>query len=73
MYRPPFQAESQANLYAKISAGIIERLPKRYSEELNQMVQAMLMQDKEKRPTTRDFLRYDKIRMMIASIDLKRR
>ena len=37
------------------------------------MIQAMLHQDKEKRPSTRDFLRYDKIRIIIANIDLKRR
>lgn len=44
MHRPPFQAESQAKLYAKISTGQAARIPDRYSDELDRVVQAMLTQ-----------------------------
>eukprot|EP00158_Paraphelidium_tribonemae_P003932 Partr_v1_DN26478_c0_g1_i10_m23811 putative S_TKc len=40
--KPPFQAESQAALYAKISQAVVERIPSRYSEELDKMVKSML-------------------------------
>ena len=43
--RPPFLADSQAELTAKIKFGMVTRIPNKYSDELNQVVRAMLQVD----------------------------
>lgn len=42
---PPFLADTQSELTAKIKYGMVSRIPNRYSEELNQVVKAMLQVD----------------------------
>eukprot|EP00158_Paraphelidium_tribonemae_P003934 Partr_v1_DN26478_c0_g1_i1_m23795 putative S_TKc len=71
--KPPFQAESQAALYAKISQAVVERIPSRYSEELDKMVKSMLHYNRAGRPDAAELLRVDKVKLNIGLLDLKRR
>ncbi|TFJ82405.1 hypothetical protein NSK_006314 [Nannochloropsis salina CCMP1776] len=48
--RPPFDASSHASLAHKINAGKISRIPDRYSDELQQVIRAMLHKNPAKRP-----------------------
>ncbi|KAI8929250.1 kinase-like domain-containing protein [Entophlyctis helioformis] len=67
---PPFQANSQPALATKIRAGKIQPLPSQYSSELEQMIQAMLILDYEKRPSTQELLGHQRIRLSIREQDL---
>lgn len=43
--KPPFEATNHLSLALKIKDGIFERLPVRYSEELQKLVESMLQKD----------------------------
>ena len=53
---PPFEAKNHVTLAMKIKEGRVERLPSRYSEELNRAVSAMLAVDYKRRPSTSDLI-----------------
>ncbi|CAG8665304.1 8235_t:CDS:2, partial [Gigaspora margarita] len=55
--QPPFQAKSQPVLAIKISAGTISPIPSRYSDELYNIIKAMLMVDPNQRPTTMELIK----------------
>ncbi|CAG8583597.1 9854_t:CDS:2, partial [Dentiscutata heterogama] len=55
--QPPFQAKSQPILALRISAGTISPIPSRYSDELHNIIRAMLMVDPNKRPTTAELMK----------------
>lgn len=48
---PPFQAKDMHQLYQKVQAGKISRIPQHYSNDIWSVVQAMLQQDPKKRPS----------------------
>ncbi|WFD00766.1 hypothetical protein MYAM1_003518 [Malassezia yamatoensis] len=53
---PPFDAANQAELTRKIKQGVVPCLPRNYSRELQDTVNAMLQLDPRRRPTTRQLL-----------------
>ncbi|KAF9941978.1 G2-specific serine/threonine protein kinase [Modicella reniformis] len=70
---PPFLADTQAELNAKIKLGRIPMLPPQYSQELGLIVRAMLQVNPRKRPTTTELLSNPRIRNTSEDIELKRR
>jgi len=49
--KPPFEATNHLSLAIKIKTGKFERLPLRYSEELQSIVERMIHTDAKKRPS----------------------
>jgi serine/threonine protein kinase len=62
---PPFTAKNHLALAEKIIAGKIERIPERYSEDLQEVIQAMLQVDPKARPTVEDLIKIPKIKLRI--------
>lgn len=54
--RPPFTAHDLSGLYKKICAGIFDRIPIQYSNDLHNVVSSLLQLDPEKRPDTEELL-----------------
>ena len=54
---PPFEAKNHVTLAMKIKEGRVERLPSRYSEELNRTISAMINVDYKRRPSTADLIK----------------
>lgn len=50
--RPPFTAHDLSGLYKKICAGVFERIPFVYSNDLQAVIASLLQQDPKKRPDT---------------------
>ncbi len=50
----------------KIKKGRVERLPNRYSEELNRVVAAMLNVDYKRRPSTSDLIQLPPVAGMLG-------
>ena len=53
---PPFEAKNQMTLALKIKEGRFERLPSKYSEELQRAIGQMLCIDSKRRPAVADLL-----------------
>ncbi|KAK3818400.1 MAG: kinase-like domain-containing protein [Benniella sp.] len=70
---PPFLADTQAELDAKIRLGRVPSLPAQYSQELGLIVRSMLQVNPRKRPTTADLLANSRIRLISRELELKRR
>ncbi|KAF9940639.1 G2-specific serine/threonine protein kinase [Mortierella alpina] len=70
---PPFLAETQGELSAKIRVGRIPMLPSQYSHELGQVVRAMLQVNPRKRPTTMELLSNPRIKNISVEQELNRR
>ncbi|KAG0211186.1 G2-specific serine/threonine protein kinase [Mortierella sp. GBA30] len=70
---PPFLADTQGELSAKIRVGRIPMLPAQYSQELGQVVRAMLQVNPRKRPTTTDLLNNPRIKNISMEQELNRR
>jgi NIMA (never in mitosis gene a)-related kinase len=62
---PPFQAQNHLALAMKIKDGKFERLPPRYSEELQRVVAWMLTLAHEKRPSVDDLMNIPQISLRI--------
>lgn len=62
---PPFTAKNHLALAEKIIAGKIDRIPERYSEDLQEVIEAMLQEDPDKRPTVEDLIKIPKIKLRI--------
>lgn len=62
---PPFTAQNHLSLAVKIKAGKFERLPPRYSEELQRVVEWMLCQNFEERPTVDDLMNLPQVSVRI--------
>jgi serine/threonine protein kinase len=69
--RPPFEATNHLALAKKIINGQIERIPERYSEDLQQQVQWMLSTDPESRPSVDDLINNPKIKLRMSERDMK--
>jgi len=69
--RPPFEASNHLSLAIKIREGKFERLPQRYSEDLQKVLELMLNLDSEKRPSAEDLLKIPQIAMRIKEKKLR--
>jgi len=69
--RPPFEAKNHMALAMKIKAGKIERLPSRYSEELQRVVLWMLTVNSNKRPSVEDLLNIPQISLRLREKKLR--
>lgn len=69
--KPPFEAQNHLSLAIKIKAGKFERLPLRYSEDLQKVIESMLNIKPEKRPTVEDLLNYPTIAIRRKEQELK--
>ena len=49
--RPPFTANDLSGLYKKVCAGIFDRIPLMYSNDLQTVISSLLKLDPHKRPT----------------------
>lgn len=54
--KPPFTATDLQGLYRKVCAGVFERIPLCYSNELSAIISFLLKVDPDKRPTVDDIL-----------------
>ncbi|KAI1312660.1 Serine/threonine-protein kinase Nek2 [Mortierella claussenii] len=70
---PPFLADSQAQLSAKIKLGKIPMLPPQYSTELSLVVRSMLQVNPRKRPTTTDLLANPRIKLCKKQLEIEHR
>ncbi|CDW86995.1 serine threonine-protein kinase nek2 [Stylonychia lemnae] len=70
--RPPFQAENSLSLALKIKSGQFNKLPTRYSEELNRSIRWMLNVDPKKRPNVEDLLNLPAISMLLREKALQK-
>ncbi|KAF9191027.1 Serine/threonine-protein kinase Nek2 [Haplosporangium sp. Z 767] len=70
---PPFLADSQEELSAKIKLGRIPMLPPQYSQDLNNVVRAMLQVNPRKRPSTGDLLANPRIKIISMQLEVKRK
>lgn len=49
--KPPFRASDMEGLYKKVQKGIFEKLPNRYSKELQQIISLCLQVNPSSRPS----------------------
>ncbi|KAF9118290.1 G2-specific serine/threonine protein kinase [Mortierella sp. 14UC] len=70
---PPFLADTQAQLSARIKEGRVKSLPSQYTQELDQVVKWMLQVNSRKRPTTKDLLNDTRIKNVRQELDLTRK
>ena len=57
--RPPFKAESMEGLYHKIMKGKYQKIPDKYSQDLNEILKLMLKVDQNERPSCDELLKND--------------
>jgi len=69
--RPPFEAKNHLSLAMKIRAGKFDRLPKRYSEELQKLIEIMLSANPEKRPSAEALLKFPLLDMRVKEKKLR--
>lgn len=69
--KPPFDATNQLALAMKIKSGKFERLPIRYSEELQKVVSWMIRLNPEERPSTDALLNLPQISLRLKEQNLK--
>ncbi|KAG0371655.1 G2-specific serine/threonine protein kinase [Mortierella sp. AD032] len=68
---PPFLADTQAQLSARIKEGRVKSLPSQYTQELDNVVKWMLQVNSRKRPTTRDLLNDTRIKNVQTELELR--
>ena len=68
--RPPFQAKNQIMLGMRIKSGKIDRINKRYSEELWKIICWMMNTNYEKRPSTKDLMNIYEIKVRIKEEEI---
>jgi NIMA (never in mitosis gene a)-related kinase len=54
--QPPFRAQDLSGLYKKVCAGIFDRIPFQYSNDLQSVISSLLKIDPKKRPSVDDLL-----------------
>ena len=54
--RPPFTAHDLSGLYKKVCAGVFERIPYTYSNDLHGVISSLLKLDPKKRPDVDELL-----------------
>ena len=55
--RPPFKAETMDGLYHKIMKGKYQKIPEKYSQDLNEVLKLMLKVDEKERPSCEELLK----------------
>ena len=70
-FRPPFQAKNQIMLGMKIKSGKIERINKRYSNELWKCICSMMNINYEKRPSTFDLMKIKDVEIRIKEEEIE--
>ena len=68
--RPPFQAKNQIMLGMRIKSGKIDRINKRYSDELWKIICWMMNTNYEKRPSTKDLMNIYEIKVRIKEEEI---
>jgi len=63
--RPPFQATNHLSLAIKIKSGKFPRIPLRYSEHLQMLIQAMLDVEAIRRPSVKEVLKIPQINLRV--------
>lgn len=59
--RAPFEATTHYALAKKIKSGQLDRIPSTYTDDLMNVIQSMIQQDPEKRPSADDILQHPQI------------
>jgi NIMA (never in mitosis gene a)-related kinase len=54
--KPPFTAHDLSGLYKKVCAGVFERIPINYSNDLQSIISSLLKLEPKIRPDTEDLL-----------------
>jgi serine/threonine protein kinase len=54
--KPPFTAHDLSGLYKKVCAGIFDRIPMAYSNDLQSVISSLLKLDPKKRPDVDELL-----------------
>lgn len=54
--KPPFTAHDLSGLYKKVCAGIFDRIPMTYSNDLQSVISSLLKLDPKKRPDVDELL-----------------
>ncbi|PKI82383.1 Kin3p, partial [Malassezia vespertilionis] len=67
---PPFDASNHMELTRKIKQGTVPALPRMYSRELQDTVNAMLQLDHHRRPTTRQLLQVKQVKLAYLTHEL---
>ena len=70
-FKPPFQAKNQIMLAMRIKSGKVEKINKRYSEELWRVITLMLNVNSEKRPSTDELLNIPQVVIRIREKRIK--
>ena len=70
-FKPPFQAKNQIMLAMRIKSGKVEKINKRYSEELWRVITLMLNVNYEKRPSTDELLNIPQVVIRIREKRIK--
>ena len=64
---PPFKAQNHLALATKIRAGVFDRIPSRYSDELQRVIRSMIQVDQHRRPSVEAILRHPRIAARIQA------
>ena len=70
-FKPPFQAKNQIMLAMRIKSGKVEKINKRYSEELWRVISLMLNVNFEKRPSSDELLNIPQVSIRIREKKIK--
>jgi NIMA (never in mitosis gene a)-related kinase 2 len=69
--RPPFEASNHLALATKIIQGKIERIPERYSEDLQIVIEQMLSTEPDKRPSVDQLAENPKIKLRMQEREMR--
>ena len=69
--RPPFEATNHLSLALKIKAGKIERIPLKYSDELNKVIMWMMNVNQNNRPSVDDIVNLTQVNIRIKERRIK--
>jgi serine/threonine protein kinase len=61
-FKPPFRASNMEGLFKKVSKGLYQPIPKKYSVELSTLIRALLKGNPDKRPTCEEILQTPSVR-----------
>jgi len=68
---PPFEASNVVSLSRKISSGVFPRIPRHYSDLLQELVSAMLTVDPIQRPSVREIMHKASMSLFVARAKAK--
>lgn len=69
--RPPFEATNHLSLALKIKAGKVQRIPVRYSDELNRVIMWMMTVNQDSRPSVENLASLPQISIRIKERKIK--